>query len=637
MPAMSPQEYFEKIKTLRDPEKIKAVCEELTKDLVNETDKPKTRANKLTPYNKVINIIPNEELIEDENAYIQTRADGSYWKRHLHFKFTGIATTNWNGQGGINNKTIVIDRLENQKPVDAIKYLEITSRLLLSENPHELAVGLIAASGRRPIEILTRGSFALAQKLPDYLKPGYFVQFKGQAKKREYDVPEDERTEYRIGVLVPAKFFLEAFKRFRKMPETQELLDFAKTEAAKGTDPEEINKSINNRRGNSLRRVVIAEFGAFISKRHGEDELNSKALRAVYVRLITDRDCPKNINPLLWASRAVGHFVDTTKVSDRDLSHLVTTLGYSDYYADTEIPFMEAPAKPKPKVEKMMQVRVSTEDYEAIKHLQAEWKLLNQQTVVKQLLEMAIRFKDYEKDMNEAHNKITHLIDENTTLQNTIKELETMQPVSLENLDQIVEEKLNIVLPGFLEQFADKITAQISAQITAQITAQIASARVTTDTPGTTATPDTTETLTTNLANTTAATTDTTTQHIEVKQPKAKAEKPARDLEGLSWTDLKALRGQDAVNEKIQRAFNEITKYNDYKATEDTQRWAITNQALRQVSGCNGQAVADWMVHHAESISTHNNKHGLGQYHNKRHKQAITDLIKMEPEESNQG
>jgi hypothetical protein len=419
------------------------------------------------------------------------------------------------------------------------------------------------------------------------------------------------------------------------MPETQELLEFVETETAKGTDHEEINKSINNRRGNSLRRVIIAEFGSFISKRHGEDELNNKALRAVYTRLITDRDCPKNINHLLWASRAVGHFVDTSRPSDNDLLHLVTTLGYSDYYTDTEIPFMPVPTPTLTnlKSEKKMQVRVSTEDYEAIKNLQGEWKLPNQQTVVKQLLEMLTRYADFEKDMKEAQEKITHLIDENTTLQNTIKELETMQPVSLENLDQIVEEKLNIVLPGFLEQFADKITAQI----TTQITAQIASARAKTDTPGTTATPDTSDTPDATDTPTTAATTDTTTQHIEVKQPKAKAEKPARDLESLSWAGLKALRGQDAVNEKIQRAFKAITDYNDYKATENSLRWTVTNQALRQVSGCNGQAVADWMVRHTVSINDHNNKHGLSQYHNKRHKQAITDLIRMESEESNQG
>ncbi len=67
------------------------------------------------------------------------------------------------------------------------------------------------ASGRRSVEILVRGSFTLTTDLPEYLKPGYFVNFRGQAKKRDYDIPEDERVEYRIGVLVSAEFFLQQF------------------------------------------------------------------------------------------------------------------------------------------------------------------------------------------------------------------------------------------------------------------------------------------------------------------------------------------------------------------------------------------------------------------------------------------
>lgn len=106
---MTPQEYFDRIKDLRNPDEIKTVCDTLTANLFNETDKPKTRVNKLIPYNKLITVIPHDDVTEGENAYIQTRSDGSYWKRHLHFKFTGIADTNFNGKDGINNKTVVLD------------------------------------------------------------------------------------------------------------------------------------------------------------------------------------------------------------------------------------------------------------------------------------------------------------------------------------------------------------------------------------------------------------------------------------------------------------------------------------------------------------------------------------------------
>ncbi|RAM48461.1 MAG: hypothetical protein C6Y22_27635, partial [Hapalosiphonaceae cyanobacterium JJU2] len=46
-------------------------------------------------------------------------------------------------------------------------------------------------------------------------------------------------------------------------------------------------------------------------------------------------------------------------------------------------------------------------------------------------------------------------------------------------------------------------------------------------------------------------------------------------------------------------------------------RWYIGNVTLRQLSGCNGQLVGDWIKRHQLSVDDHNNKYGLGQYHNK--------------------
>lgn len=513
---MTQQEYFDKIKDLRNPDEIKTVTEALTTELFNETDKPKTRLNKLSAYNKLITTIPHDDLIEGENAYIQTRSDGSYWKRHLHFKFTGISDINFNSAGGINTKTVVLDRLENQQEIPVTEYLETTTRLLQSNDPHELAIGLIGASGRRPIEILARGSFTLESNLPDHLKPGYFVNFRGQAKKREYDVPEEERTEYRIGVLIPAKSFLQAFDRFQAMPESKELAEFVKTESEKGTDPEKINATIDDRRGNSLRRVVQRNFLS-LPKRQKDTELNPKALRAVYVALITERDCPKNINRLLWASRAVGHFVDSSKVSDRDLNHLVTTLGYSDYYLDSPVPF--TPELP----EKMITTTAQTTE-----------KNINTTEVIKA-----------SEDMKKARKSVTVSGEAFTK----IKELQTEW--NLENQQSVIDKLLKML--------------------------------------------------------------DEPKEKTSEKQPK-----PERDLESVDDIELKKLRGEDAVSEKIRRAFEDITAYNDEQPSNDD-RWYVGNQTIRQVSGCNGLAVSAWIKNHQISVDDHNAKYGLGQYHNKRH------------------
>jgi hypothetical protein len=57
--------------------------------------------------------------------------------------------------------------------------------------------------------------------------------------------------------------------------------------------------------------------------------------------------------------------------------------------------------------------------------------------------------------------------------------------------------------------------------------------------------------------------------------------------------------------------------------------WVVNNQALRQLSGCNGIAVTDWMKRHSVAIDDHNSKYGLGQYHNKG-KGDITKVITIE-------
>ena len=45
--------------------------------------------------------------------------------------------------------------------------------------------------------------------------------------------------------------------------------------------------------------------------------------------------------------------------------------------------------------------------------------------------------------------------------------------------------------------------------------------------------------------------------------------------------------------------------------------WVINNQALRQLSGCNGMLVKDWMIRHQGAIDDHNSKYELGTYNNK--------------------
>lgn len=562
---MTPQEYLEKIRPLRNPEEIEKVCTELTTFLFNETDKPKTRINKLTPYNKLIKEISNDELIEDENAFIQTKQNGSLWKRHLHFKFTGIADAQWYGDEGINTTTRVTNRLQNKQEVGVKEYLETTLKLLNSDDPHELAVGLIAASGRRPIEILVRGSFEIEEKLPAYLKKGYFVKFSGQAKKRDYSA--EERSEYRIGLLVPATTFLGHFKRFREMPETVELLDYLASETEKGVEPEIINGNIEDRRGNSLRRVVTREF-SFLPLRHGDTEINNKTLRAVYVCLVTDRDCPRNIVSLLWAGRAVGHFIDTKKPDDSQLKNLLTTLGYFDYYPDSVVTFPGM--QNQSDNQKLGKVSAFKSDIETLRKLQVEWQLPNQQSVIARLIELSLQAKSLDEKVIDAQSKCET---ENTTEMKDMNGKEDLKTM----VKDLVTESLRELLPQF-QQATPK--PSIESNIEA-------------------------ENLTKTLNKQTVSETD---------------------IEEMSSEELRKSKVRGVADEKIRRSFLAICEYND-KQTENNLRWFVGNQTLRQLSGSNGQLISDWIGRHKLLVEDHNNKYGLGMYHNKRHKQQISEVV----------
>lgn len=72
-----------------------------------------------------------------------------------------------------------------------------------------------------------------------------------------------------------------------------------------------------------------------------------------------------------------------------------------------------------------------------------------------------------------------------------------------------------------------------------------------------------------------------------------------------------------------------IANYND-KAPSNDDRWYIGSVTLSSVSGCNRQAVGDWIKSHQHIVDDHNNKYGLGQYHNKRHRGIeITNKVKL--------
>ncbi len=467
--------------------------------------------------------------------------------RHYVLTQCGLTKKDWEVR---NTTTRATDRLSNGNEIDPEQYLEAVGKLLSSDDPHELAVGLIAATGRRPHEILARAKFTAVDG------EQYQVSFEGQGKKR------GEKPVFQIATLYPADYVIKIHNQLRKEDSTKALLKEVKAEFP--NDIAAQNRAIDSRRNGSLNRVVRTYFGdkdssnPVLAIRHGEEQDNCKALRAAYAALATERDCPKSVGEkMLYAARLLGHYVGE-KPTDSSLRQTVTTLGYLDYYTNKPVPFLNNVVELSiPKTN----VRVFADDLKVIKELQEQWELPNQQITVRNLIELAQKAKELEKRLLDTQAQLEEF--KNQLREET--DTETMENLE-STISRILDEKLSQLLPQ-LQQAESTSTSKKTAQ--------------------------------------------------------SKPKEDDTDWESISSEELKQSKTRGAAEEKIRRSFLAITNHNDHKARDnngqpDTDKmWVINNQALRQLSGCNGMLVKDWMVRHQTAIDDHNNKYGLGTYHNK--------------------
>jgi hypothetical protein len=339
--------------------------------------------------------------------------------RHYAVLLCGLDKEAWRFR---NKSTRRIDRLENSTEIDPNSYLEVTGKLLASDDPHELAVGIIAATGRRPHEVIARAKFSPVENKT------YHVMFSGQGKKRG-QIPQFE-----IATLYPADYVIKALAKLRKEPGTKALLKEVATQFPKSITRQ--NVEIDKRRNGSLNRVVRAYFGdvgqenPVLQFRHGEKQDNNKALRAAYAVLATERDCQGSYgSKILHASKLLGHFTPTDHKDDRDLAHIATTAGYSDYFTYSPVPFPALPGK-----EKVHSLRVNESDFEAIKELQERWKLSNQQSVVSRLIERHEKTVELGKQLQEFQSKNNQLVKDNQEMAKQLEDLQT-------RINQLEQEK----------------------------------------------------------------------------------------------------------------------------------------------------------------------------------------------------
>jgi hypothetical protein len=572
-------ELFDATKDLNSLQEIKPYCEEFN-EWVNThtsytTESFGTKLSNCGFYKKFKSI----SLEQGKNADVIAKHDENgnvkgHELKHYAVLMCGLDREAWKQR---NETTRVIGRLGNDQELDPDAYLEVTGQLLESTDPHELAVGLIAATGRRPHEVLVRAKFVSIEG------EAYQLQFEGQGKKR------GDKPVFPIATLYPADYIIKCLAKLRREPSTKALLKEVTNEFP--NDLAAQNRAIDSRRNGSLNRVVRCYFGdkgeavPILAFRHGEEQDNCKALRAAYGALATERDCQRSVgSKMLNYARLLGHFVKENP-TDKELQAVATSIGYADYFTSKPVLFPTAPEK-----EKTTSIRISEFDLEPIRKLQQEWELPNQQSVVTRLLETQVKLAELGKQLLEAKAQINQLQKEKEEMSQVETQQITVTPSELEAMiGRMIEDKLQQVLSNL------PATHQVN-------------------------------------------------QASQASQSKPITQAPVKLQEAIDWTgmsnaDLWTTKIKGAAEEKVRRSYEAICFYNDTVATGDNDRLAITNQALRELSGVNGLVVGDWIKAHADEVITHNSKYGMQNskdpskvetYYNKRHgAERITKILEL--------
>jgi hypothetical protein len=592
----TPAEYVAQLQTANGPEEIEAIATALYNSL-NTTTNQRTTANKLSPYNKAVAAaFPVDSLVDGVNAYHQIKADGSNWFRHLHFKFTTNQLQSTFQTYNNQRSNQLEASMDNPAIVDAEKFLACIEDCLNSDDAYQVSAGLIAASGRRAIEVWELGKFT---KTDD----AYTVKFKGQAKRRDYDVPEAERLEYPIRLLIPAKRFLAAFRAFKKhqkYAEYQTTMTARKAELkADGHTPEsieaELRKTFHNIRGRSIDRAVKRSFGASGALENLDSiadghETSSHVLRHAAVNLLTYRDVQSNAigKQLKFAAEQLGHFVS----GEDSISAVLTSIGYINFEVKGTMPTTttEPTKETKPRAN-TSQLRVNQSDRDTFNEIAADLGASNQQEAFHLMVQQWGRVAELERELANLR-------------QNTTAPAEQPETVTKEPEPMTTEPTLTAAA---VQEMIAAAMAQVLAQTTTAPAEQPAATVAPAEQPAATVAP------------------------VEPTTPPADAAAVAPEPANRYSLKRKIdSRGEDALA-KVDAAYWAVAGFNEKQLT-DADKWYIGPRLLKDLTGVNYAIVKRWFADHETTVTEHNERHDLNSNHNRRHGKnnlTINDVVKL--------
>ena len=279
------QDYILEIKK-RSEERAKQQGKELS-----ETSWMNSAANNLSHVRNAIKLWQQDIQIDESNSYEQQTKTGII-RQHL-----ALLVMNFNSDFHTERKQPTEDKKQEQRRnlvsiTNIDLYQSVIEQLLESREWREVAVGLIAATGRRATEIL---------KTAEFNQIGQFeVKFSGQLKAKG-----EERKPYPTFALLESNKVCDALFRLRRMSEIKELKKKTLSE-------------IDSGRNSTINRLVIEKFSPIIQPPAGELQLSTKNLRASYAAIAIYLFCPWQQEPSQFITEKLGHTSDATASNYQD-------------------------------------------------------------------------------------------------------------------------------------------------------------------------------------------------------------------------------------------------------------------------------------------------------------------------------
>lgn len=236
--------------------------------------------------------------VEDGKLPKQDLEPNEFGKTYLHWGLKHLLYPN-EVHKSLKEKTTAANnqKQDDLQPIRANRVITKAKDLLGRETPYEWAVGLLVLTGRRFSEIVAKGEF----------KPTahpYAIAFQGQLKKGIQNL--DEAQTFLIATLIESDKVLAAINKFRAHPRIQELADLS---------PDEINSRLNT----SVRHHIKREFedAEIIPVLAGEKSVSAHNLRGCYAEIAVHYFCPPNQATHRFVQAHLGHIIGERELATR--------------------------------------------------------------------------------------------------------------------------------------------------------------------------------------------------------------------------------------------------------------------------------------------------------------------------------